>query len=117
MKKNILFPALVLLFAGSVITGCQTSTEKVVAAQEKVRKANNDAAFAQMELNQTIKDTIADYEQFKQEFEARILVNDKFIADFKTQRSVQKEENLAKYEEKLARLELTNNNLKKKLVK
>jgi len=115
MKKTIFFLATTLCIAGTILTGCQSSASKVENAENKLRDANNEAAEAELNLNETVQDSISDYEKFKKESDAKILANEKSIAKFKARIAVEKMENKAEYEESLLKLEQKNSDMKKKL--
>lgn len=104
--------AITVFMAGSMITGCQSSSEKVKDAQDKVQAANEKVAAAQRELDQAIKDSI---QAFKNEYEQIITYNDKKIAAFRVRINNEKKENRARYEQKLAELEQQNREMRKRL--
>jgi len=115
MNKQILFLAITAIVTGIVFPGCQSSVEKVEKAEEKLQDARIDVIQAKEELNQTIKDSVYNYQQFKKDSEERILAHEKTIAEFKAKIANEKIENRAKYNEKLDQLEKKNAELKKKL--
>ena len=97
--------AITTFIAGSVLTGCQSSADKLQDAKNKVAAANQ-------ELNQAVKDSV---QQFKKESLEKISNYDKNIAELKAKIAPAKKESKAKYEKTLADLEQKNNDLKKKL--
>lgn len=105
MKKIIFTLAVTTFMAGIMLTGCQSSADKVKDAKDNVTEAKQD-------LNQAVKDSI---EQFKQESEAKISANDVSINDLKAKIATERKENKADYEKKLAALEQKNSDMKKKL--
>ena len=115
MKKSILTLALAFTFFGVMISSCQSSATKVENAEDKLQEANNDAAEAQINLNETRQDSITGYEKFKEEAEKKISANEKNIVEFKARIANGKNENKAKYEKALVKLEQKNKDLKKKL--
>ena len=112
MKKTIFTIAVAMLIAGTTFTSCRSSSKKVEDAQDKVEAAQDKVAEAKEELNQVIKDSIL---QFKKESDAKIEAHEKSIAEFKTRIANEKKENKAKYEKRLAELELKNTDMKKRL--
>jgi phage shock protein A len=112
MKKSIYTLAIAMFIAGSIFTGCKSSSKKVEDAKDKVEDAQDKVDQAKAELNQVIQDSIL---QFKKESEAKIAAHEKSIAEFKTRIASEKKENKAKYEKKLAELEQKNSDMKKRL--
>jgi outer membrane murein-binding lipoprotein Lpp len=112
MKKSIFMLAITTVIAGTMLTGCQSSSAKVEDAQEKVQNAQEQVASAQEELNQAIKDSI---QQFKKESEARIIANEKSIADFRARIAREGKESRVRYEQRLAELEQQNRDMKMRL--
>lgn len=98
--------------AGTMFTGCQSSSTKVENAQDKVQEAKDKVIEAKQELNQTIKDSI---QQFKKESQEQINANEKSIAEFKVKIAKERKENRAEYERQLTLLEQKNNQMKKDL--
>ena len=106
MKKTIYtisFAAIIM--AGTIITSCKSSGEKVEKAQENVIEAKK-------ELSQAVKDSI---QQFRKESQDKINAQDKSLAEFKARIAKEKKVNRDKYEKNLAELDQKNTDLKKKL--
>ena len=112
MKKSVLAITVILLFTGSMFSGCNTSNDKVENARDQVKAAQGNLLEANNELYQARIDSIS---QFKKESEEKISNNEKYIAEFKAKIANEKEADKAKYEKTLAWLEQQNNNMKKKL--
>ncbi len=112
MKKTIFTLAVTMVIAGAMITGCQSSAEKVESAQDKVKTAEDNVTVANQELNQAIKDSIR---QFKKESEEQITAYDKSIAEFKVKIKTENKENRARYEKRLAEMEQQNREMKRRL--
>lgn len=112
MKKTIFTLAIATFMLGIVLTSCQSSENKVENAQDNLQEAQKKLDNANQALNQAVKDSI---QQFKQESQAIIVLNDKKIAEFKAKISKQKKENRDQYEKTLAELERKNAAMKQKL--
>ncbi len=115
MKKTIFSLAIATIVAGTMITGCQSTTEKTENSNNQMQKSMNDDDGSQMESSTMTKDSITDYQKFKKESEEKISALEKSIAEFKVKISTAKKDTKAEYEKKLASLEQKNNELKKKL--
>ena len=76
MKKLILALAACTILAGTMLTCCNSSSEKVQNAQDNVVKANQDP-------EQANKEYLADVENYKKEIAAMIAANDQIIADLR----------------------------------
>jgi hypothetical protein len=112
MKKTILSLAITMLMAGTMVTSCQSSSDKVENAEDKVQEAKDEVVYAQQELNQAIKDSI---QQFKKESEQQIIAYQKSITEFKVRIAREKNENRARDERRLAELEQQNREMKQRL--
>jgi len=84
--KNTIFLFIVTTFlTGTILTGCQTSTEKVDDAKSNVTEANQDLREVKAEANadaQKAADESA-WKAYKVEAETKIDANDALIADAK----------------------------------
>ena len=112
MKKTMFSLATIVCIAGLMMTGCQSSADKVKNAQDNLQAASEKVETANKELNQAMKDSI---QQFRKESEEKLNANEKSIAEFKVKISKEKQENRARYERKLADLELQNREMRKNL--
>ncbi|HBS86002.1 MAG: hypothetical protein A2W91_08405 [Bacteroidetes bacterium GWF2_38_335] len=108
MKKSLFTIAIATLFAGTILTGCQSSEDKIKNAEDNVKDAQD-------ELEKAKNDSIAEYNSFKKASEEKIIAHAKILSDFKERIAEQKKENRADYEKKLAELEAQNSDLKMKL--
>jgi DNA repair exonuclease SbcCD ATPase subunit len=115
MRKTIFTLTVFAFIATLIFWGCNSSNQKVEAAEDKVQDAKKDVTDAQQDLNKTIRDSIEDHQKFKVEAEEQINAHEKSIADFKERIKTEKDENKASYEKKLAELEQKNSDLKMKL--
>jgi chromosome segregation ATPase len=76
MKKAIFLAAFSAIAVGSIVSSCESKSEKVEEAKEDVREAKEDLKEAQRELN-------AEYPAFKTAEDERITANEKRIAELK----------------------------------
>ncbi len=109
MKNQHLVLLVFMLFAASILTGCNVNQEQQV----------DDAAQTVKQADQELKDVQAKYEkewqQFKSEAEAKIDANEKKINEFKEEMKTTTTKFKAKYENQVLTLEQKNIELKKKL--
>lgn len=112
MKKTIFTITITIFAIGILLTGCQSSAEKVENARDNVQDAKDNVVVAQQELNQALNDSIL---QFKKESMENINAYEKSIAEFKTKIATEKKETRAIYEKKISELEQKNNQMKTKL--
>lgn len=115
MKNTFLALTVAVFMAGTMLTGCQSSANKVENAEDKLQEAEGEVLDAKLDLNKAINDSVTEYQIFKKEAEEKIIAQEKSIAEFKARIAKEKMENRAKYEKKLAELEQKNSDLKKKL--
>jgi outer membrane murein-binding lipoprotein Lpp len=107
--STLLFSA---FLAGTIITGCQSSAEKVEDARENVQDAKDNMVIAKKELSIARIDSV---QQFKKESEEKIKIQENSIADFKIRIANEKNMDKMKFEKKLEELEQKNIDMKKKL--
>ncbi|NQU34537.1 MAG: hypothetical protein HQ521_15000 [Bacteroidetes bacterium] len=100
------------LLAGTILSGCESSTKKVENARENLQDAKENVVEAKIDLNQALKDSI---QSFKTELDQKISIYDKNIAALNTKLVSQKKDKKAPYEKALTELELKSKQLKKKL--
>jgi hypothetical protein len=113
MKKTIFILTIsIVIAAGPMFTGCQSSAKKVENAQDKVQDAKDDVIAAKEELDQAQRDSV---QLFKKESEEKIAAHEKSIAEFKARIATEENANKVKYDKKLAELEQQNTDLKKNL--
>lgn len=108
MKKSILSIAIATLFTGSLITSCNSSSQKVEDAAVKVDVTAEDLNKAKEEFNN-------EYNKFKVESEQRMLDNEFKIAELKATKIKLKKEAKADYDKTIADLEQKNSNMRTKL--
>jgi hypothetical protein len=80
MKSSILKLSFVVCVAATGIVSCNNSTEK---KEEKVNEAVADVAVASQELAQARLDSAREYNAYKAEVEAKLIENDRNIANLK----------------------------------
>jgi len=112
MKKTIFSLAITMLMAGTMLSGCQSSAEKVKEAQDKVQAAQNKVVEAQLNLDQAVRDSI---QEFRKDAENQIIANEKNIAEFKIKLAKEKKANRAQAEKRLAELEQQNREMRMRL--
>jgi predicted nucleic acid-binding Zn-ribbon protein len=107
MKNTIkLFIGLVL--AVSLLTGCESSEEKVEEAKENLDEAQKELEIANEEY-------LKDFEQFKLEAANKIEANNKSIKDFNDRIADKKMKAKEMYQNKIADLDQKNTDLKKRM--
>ena len=112
MKNKIITLAVTTFIAGTLITGCQSSSAKIENAEDKVVEAKQNVTEAKQELSQAIKDSI---QLFKKESDDRISANEKSIAEFRMRIHRENVENRAIYEKNIAELERKNRDMRIRL--
>jgi exonuclease VII large subunit len=109
MKNKYVSLAIIMLIAGSVLTGCDKSPEqKIDDAANTVKQANQDLNDAQAQYEK-------EWQQFKDDAEMKISNNEKRLVEFKAEMEKTSANFKAKYENKVLTLEQKNIELKKKL--
>ena len=108
MKKSIFTIALTTIIAGTLITSCNSSTEKVEDAAVKVDQAAEDLTKAKEAFD-------AEYTKFKSESEQRMLDNDNQISELKASKEKMKKEAKEDYDKAIADLEQKNSNMRIKM--
>lgn len=111
--KIIVF-AMALSFSAFVL-GCQSESGKVEDARMELQTSKEDVVVARTELNQSIKDSIDEYQNFKQQSELRILQHEKDIAELKLQIAKTNKTTKTNYEKMIIDLEQKNYLLKENL--
>jgi predicted small secreted protein len=105
MKKTILSITAIAFLFGMLLTGCNTSGQKVKDAEEDVIKAKLELDEANMEYQ-------ADMESFREEANRKTISNDQMIAELKSRMANEKKSLRGEYEKKINDLETWNNDLK-----
>ncbi len=108
MKLIITVTALVFISGASFLTSCNSPSENVAHAEDKVMEAQRDLDNANIAY-------LADMVTYRQETAVKIEVNNKSIADFNARVETEKAEAKADYKKKIAELEHMNTDMKKRL--
>lgn len=117
MKKTIFTMAAIAFFAVTATTSFGQSTDKKSdKAREDLTEAKQDLKVAKQDLKEAQQDSVADYQTFKKDSEARFLKNEKSLADWKLKVTNSDVSNRAEYERNLATLNQKNADLKKRFV-
>lgn len=107
MKKTFLAIALTsTIIGGTIFTGCKSSPTKVEAAQEKVDDAKQELKEAQRTA------TAEEWQEFKDETDAKIKSNESSITEFKLKMKKTGRKLDAAYQEKIDMLEQQNKDMK-----
>jgi chromosome segregation ATPase len=99
---------IIIFLTGVLLTRCNTSAQKLEAAQENVKDANKD-------LDKANEAYLADIEEYKKESRAKIRANEESIAAFEARIDNEKKEVRDEYKKKIAELEQKNTDVKKRL--
>jgi predicted small secreted protein len=110
MKKSIYLIAATTLAISTILSSCNSSTEKVKDAQEDVKEANKA-------LNVANEEYLADIESYRLEMAAKIEANNKSIKEFNERVALDKKKAKADYQERIAELEKKNSDMKLKMDK
>lgn len=109
MKSSILKLSFVVCVATTGVVSCNSSTEK---KEEKVNEAIADVAVASQELAQARLDSAREYNAYKAEVDAKLIENDRNIANLKVEIKKEKKEAREKYDKELEELNQKNEKLK-----
>jgi chromosome segregation ATPase len=119
MKKKILTLAAAMFVAGTILSACNSSSDKVENAEQKVQDAKADVKDAKQDLASAQQTQQAaaesDFQKFKRESNEQMNANDKRIAELKVDIRNEKREAREKDEKKIAALEKKNHGLREKL--
>ena len=117
MKKTILSFASLIFAAGTIFTGCQSSGDKVEAAQEDVKEAKQDLREAEKKENVEAENSqnSEEWKTYKSEQEARIKVNEARIEELKVKMKNSGKVGDEVYSKKIEYLEKKNNELKSRI--
>lgn len=116
MKKTILTMAAIVFVAVTASTSYgQSIDKKSEKARENILESKEDLIKGKKDLKIAQKDSVAQYQEFKKEYQTKILNNEKSMADLKWKSTKADMENKADYEKNLTKLEQKNASLKKRL--
>ncbi len=108
MKNSILTMTAIALIASAVVTGCNTSAQKVENAEDNVAAAEQDLTKANQEY-------LADLQKYREEVAMKIATNNKSIAEFNARMDNQKAEAKADYKKRIDAIQQKNSDMKKRL--
>jgi len=100
------YPIITMVVTGMILTACQPST--VRREKAKAEEMPDTVIYIDQNKKLTFKDSV---DQFKQQSEKQIQLNKKEIVLFKTEIIDEKEKPKIRVDEKIAELELRNNDL------
>ena len=106
MKYKYFILTVILLIAGSILTGCEGNRGSKENAKEEVQKADQALKDSQAQFDN-------EWQQFKNDAESKIGDNEKRINDFKAEMKKTGEKFKSKYANKVLTLEQKNIELKK----
>lgn len=106
MKRMMYYLIITMVVTGMILTACQSSTTKREKA--KTEEMPDTVIYIDQDEKLTFKDSI---DQFKKQSEKQIRLNKKEIVLFKTEIIDEKEKAKIRDDEKIAELELRNNDL------
>lgn len=109
MKKTMSFLTATTFAVAIILTGCDSSSEKVENAQDDVTKAT-------IALDEANKEYLADIEKYRVETAEKILANEKNIMELNLLIANEKKEARADYKKKMDELEQKNTTLKNKML-
>jgi chromosome segregation ATPase len=106
MKKTILTITMSTLTFSSILTSCNSNSEKVENAEKEV-------AAAQEKLDQANEDYLIEIENYRIASREKMAANERSLNEFKSRIESEKEEARTDYETRIAELEKKNTDLKK----
>jgi ABC-type enterochelin transport system substrate-binding protein len=106
MKRMMYYLIITMVVTGMILTACQSSTTKREKAKGK--EMPDTVIYIDQDQKLTFKDSV---DQFKKQSEKQIRLNKKEIVLFKTEIIDEKEKAKIRDDEKIAELELRNNDL------
>jgi ABC-type enterochelin transport system substrate-binding protein len=106
MKRMMYYLIITMVVTGMILTACQSSTTKREKA--KGEEMPDTVIYIDQDQKLTFKDSV---DQFKKQSEKQIRLNKKEIVLFKTEIIDEKEKAKIRDDEKIAELELRNNDL------
>jgi hypothetical protein len=105
MKKSVLILSACALIVTAALTNCGPRSKKVDEAQNKMDSINTKAK----------EEYLDDIKTFRKDVDEQIAANDRSIAEFRSKMKQQKRKINADYENKIAKLEQKNADLKKRI--
>lgn len=108
MKKSILALAVFTFITATVVSSCNSPSEKVENAETEVVEANKDLEKANDEYS-------AEVESYRKDIADKVTANEQSIKEFNARIANEKREAKAAYQKKIAELEQKNSDMKKKM--
>lgn len=108
MKRTVLFMGIFSVGLGMFVASCNSPEQKLENAKQDVIEANDALDDANAEY-------LADIEKTRKETNAKIIANEKSIAEFNKRIEKEKVEARADYKKKIAELDARNNDLKRRM--
>lgn len=105
MKKSILTMAALAFMMGAMLSGCNSS-------EQKLKNAEEDAVAANEALEDANAEYLADMEKFRKETEAKTISNDEMIAELRGRMAKEKAAVRNDYQKKITALEESNARMK-----
>ncbi len=115
MKKIVITLAATAFFAGILFTSCNSPSQKVKNAEDKVQETKAAVIDAKIDLTLARQDSVSEFQLFKTDYQNQFRNNEQTIAGLKSSIADASRENKIVYDKKLAELEKRNNELKIKL--
>ena len=118
MKTNILSLVVIVLMAGTIVTGCGAAAKRdVKSAEGNIKEANEDLDWARKNAQEELRATAkTDWEEFKDESETAIEERNIQIAELREDISGINQDLQKELTVKLDKLELKKDGLKERLV-
>jgi len=115
MKKHIYTLALSIFITFFGLSGCQTSEQKAQEAQGDVDKAEENLEQANENLEIALQDSATEFDEFKQEVENKIVLNEQRIDSLKVKLANGKKETRISIQKKIDLLKKKNADLNKRM--
>jgi len=116
VRKIFFYLTLIVFLVGFVVVGCQSKDKKVESAESKLQNAELNYRKALKNFEETKKDSLSDFELFKNDVERSILAYEISIAKYKKENENGRTLNKVENQAKMAELEQKVEVLKEKLV-
>ncbi len=114
MKKVVFLVLSIGLWVGITLSSCQTSSEKVDSAENKVSEAKEDLVKAKENEDAEIR-AAAEFTEFKKQSDAKILENEQLIIALKNLKKDKKSKMDVAIEQNIDSLKVRNERLKVKI--
>ena len=112
MKTPILKLVILAAIVGMVYISCNNSPKE---KEEDLNKAKDEVVDAKADLATSTRDSINDFNKYKESIEKKLVENDKVIADLKSKNTSKDKSTHELYVQELDKLEMKNAELKLKI--